>query len=85
MKPGDKVKVEYTGTLSDGSVFDSSEGRDPLEFIIGNGEVISGFENGVKGMKLNEEKIIKIKPSDAYGEKNEQLIISVPREGKISS
>ena len=81
MKPGDKVKVEYTGTLSDGSVFDSSEGRGPLEFTIGNGEVISGFENGIKDMKLNQEKTIKIKPQDAYGEKNQQLIISVARAG----
>ena len=80
MKPGDKVKVEYTGTLDDGSVFDSSEGRGPLEFIIGNGEVISGFENGIKDMKLNQEKTIKIKPQDAYGEKNEQLIREIPRD-----
>ena len=81
MKPGDKVKVEYTGTLDDGSVFDSSEGRGLLEFTIGNGEVISGFENGIKDMKLNQEKTIKIKPQDAYGEKNQQLIISVARAG----
>jgi len=80
MKPGDKVKVHYTGTLSDGIVFDSSEGKGPLEFIIGNGEVIAGFENNVKDMKLNQEKTFTIKPADAYGEKNEQLIISVPRE-----
>ena len=56
MKNGDKVKVEYTGTLDDGSVFDSSEGRVPLEFIIGNGEVISGFENGIKDMKLIKKR-----------------------------
>ena len=80
MKPGDKVKVHYTGTLSDGSVFDSSEGRQPLEFIIGNGEVISGFENEIRKMKLNEEKTITIKPQDAYGEKNQQLVITVPRD-----
>ena len=80
MKPGDKVKVHYTGTLDDDSVFDSSEGREPLEFTIGENQVIKGFEDGVKNMKLNEEKTIKIKPADAYGEKNEQLIRSVPRE-----
>ena len=56
MKQGDKVKVHYTGTLSDGKVFDSSEGKDPLEFEIGAKQVIPGFENGIKGMKLNEEK-----------------------------
>ena len=80
MKPGDKVKIHYTGTLNDGSVFDSSDGRDPLEFTIGENQVIKGFEDGVKDMKLNQEKTIKIKPEEAYGEKNEQLIISVPRD-----
>lgn len=80
MNQGDKVKVHYTGSLSDGSVFDSSEGRDPLGFIIGNGEVISGFENEIRKMKLNEEKTITIKAKDTYGEKNSQLIISMPRD-----
>ena len=76
MKPGDKVKVHYTGTLNDGSVFDSSEGKAPLEFTIGQNQVIPGFENGVKDMKLNDEKTIKINPAEAYGEKNDQLIFS---------
>ena len=80
MKSGDKIKVHYTGTLNDGTIFDSSERRDPLEFTIGNNEVIAGFENGVKDMKLNQEKTITINPKDAYGEKNQQLIISVPRD-----
>lgn len=80
MKPGSKVKIHYTGTLNDGKVFDSSEGKEPLEFTIGENQVIPGFENGVKGMKLNEEKTIKIKANEAYGEVNKQLIISVPRE-----
>jgi len=79
MKPGSKVKVHYTGTLNDGTVFDSSEGKQPLEFTIGNNQVIPGFENGVKDMKLNDEKIIKINPKDAYGEKSDQLIVSVPK------
>ena len=61
-------------------MFDSSEGKQPLEFTIGNNEVIPGFENEIKNMKLNEEKTIKISPKDAYGENNKQLIISVPRE-----
>ena len=73
MKSGDKIKVHYTGTLNDGTVFDSSEGKEPLEFTIGNNQVISGFENGIKEMKLNQEKTIKISPKDAYGEKNNQL------------
>ena len=80
MNQGDKVKVHYTGTLNDGSIFDSSEGKEPLEFTIGENQVIKGFENGIKGMKLNQEKTIKIKAKEAYGEVNQQLIISVPRE-----
>ena len=80
MKQGDKVKVHYTGTLSDGKVFDSSEGKEPLEFTIGENQIIPGFENGVKEMKLNEEKTIKIKPEDAYGTANDSLVISILRE-----
>ncbi|MDP3765804.1 MAG: peptidylprolyl isomerase [Nanoarchaeota archaeon] len=80
MKPGSKVKVHYTGTLDDGTIFDSSKGREPLEFTIGQNQVISGFENGVKDIKLNEEKTIKIKAKDAYGEIDERLVASVPRD-----
>ena len=80
MKPGTKVKIHYTGTLNDGSVFDSSEGKEPLEFTFGENQVISGFENGVIGMKLNEEKIIKIIPAEAYGESQPQLIVTIPKE-----
>ena len=80
MKHGDKVKVHYTGTLDDGKVFDSSEGREPLEFTLGEGHVIKGFEEGVKEMKPNEEKTIKIKSKDAYGEKNDKLVLQVPRD-----
>ncbi|MBI2656482.1 peptidylprolyl isomerase [Candidatus Woesearchaeota archaeon] len=80
LKQGDKVKVHYTGTLDDGTVFDSSQGREPLEFTIGEGHVIPGFENGIKDMKVNEEKTIKITAKDAYGNINEQLIIKVPRD-----
>ena len=79
MKPGDKVKVHYTGTLDDSTVFDSSDGREPLEFTIGENQVIAGFEDAVKEMELSQEKTIKIKASDAYGEKNEQLTREVPR------
>ena len=80
MKPRDKVQVHYTGTLNDGTVFDSSEGREPLEFTVGEGQIIPGFENGIKEMKLNQEKTIKINPENAYGERNNQLIISIPRD-----
>lgn len=79
MKQGDKVKVHYTGTLDDGTVFDSSEGKEPLEFTIGENMVIAGFENGIKEMKLNEEKNININAKDAYGERDERMVVSVPR------
>lgn len=77
---GKKVKVHYTGTFDDGKVFDSSEGKDPLEFTVGNNQVIPGFENGIREMKLNEEKEIKITANEAYGERDERMVISVPRE-----
>ncbi len=76
---GNKVKVHYTGTLDDGTKFDSSEGRDPLEFEVGKGMVIKGFEDGVIDMEVGQEKEIHIKSEDAYGQRNEQLIHKVPR------
>ena len=77
---GDTVKLEYTGTFEDGTVFDSSEkhGR-PLEFKVGTGQVIKGFENAVKGMEIGEEKKIKLQPSEAYGEFSNDLIKEVPK------
>ncbi|MBI2101831.1 peptidylprolyl isomerase [Candidatus Woesearchaeota archaeon] len=80
MNQGAKVKVHYTGTLNDGKIFDSSEGKEPLEFTIGNNQVIKGFEDGIKGMKVNEEKTIKIKANEAYGERDERMVVSVPRD-----
>lgn len=80
MKPGSKVKVHYTGTLNDGSVFDSSEGKEPLEFTIGEKQVIPGFEDGIKEMKLNDEKTIKINAKEAYGDRDEKMVVSVPRD-----
>ena len=80
MNQGTKVKIHYTGTLDDGNVFDSSEGKEPLEFTIGEDQVIKGFENGVQDMKLDEEKTINISADDAYGQKAEQLIVKVPRD-----
>lgn len=78
-KQNDTVKVHYKGTLENGEVFDSSEGRDPLQFTLGTGQVIPGFDNGITGMEINEEKTIKIPAADAYGEVNEQLVQKVPR------
>ena len=79
MKPGTKVKLHYTGTLANGEVFDSSEGKEPLEFTIGENHVIAGFENEVKDMDPNQEKTFKINPKDAYGGKNEELVREIPR------
>jgi peptidylprolyl isomerase len=79
VKKGDKVKVHYTGKLDDGTVFDSSEGRNPLSFTIGNNEVIPGFENGIEGMKVKDKKTIKINSDDAYGPVIKELVLEVPR------
>lgn len=80
-KAGDTIKVDYVGTLNDGSIFDSSEdhGR-PLEFEVGKGHVIKGFDNAVVGMGEGEEKELSIQPSDAYGEHDPTLVQKVPRE-----
>ncbi|MEA1884505.1 MAG: peptidylprolyl isomerase [Thermotogota bacterium] len=72
-KNGDTVKVHYTGTLEDGTEFDSSREREPLEFIIGGKQVISGFENGVIGLEEGEKTTIKIPPAEGYGEYDEKL------------
>ncbi|HLC65087.1 MAG TPA: peptidylprolyl isomerase [Candidatus Nanoarchaeia archaeon] len=79
LKKGDKVKVEYEGTLEDGTVFDSSKGREPLEFEIGSGQVITGFEQAVVGMKKGDSKNVNLLPSEAYGEPLPQLVVKVPR------
>ena len=77
---GDTVRIHYTGTLEDGTVFDSSEGRDPLEFTLGSGQVIPGFDEGVTGMSVGEKKSINIPPEKAYGERNEEMILQVPAD-----
>ncbi|MCZ7583939.1 MAG: peptidylprolyl isomerase [Deltaproteobacteria bacterium] len=78
-KKGDKVKVHYSGRLNDGTVFDTSEGRDPLEFTIGEGEVIPGFENAVIGMDTEDSKTVEIASADAYGPRRDELEVQVPR------
>ena len=80
VKSGDTIKVHYTGTLDDGSVFDSSEGKDPLEFKVGEKQVIPGFEDAVRQMKVNEEKTITIPSDEAYGPKQKQLMWEIPRD-----
>ncbi|MDO8915317.1 MAG: peptidylprolyl isomerase [Coriobacteriia bacterium] len=71
---GDVVRVHYRGTLSDGSEFDSSEGRAPLEFKLGEGSVIDGFDAGVTGLEVGEKRTVTIPPEQAYGPKNETLV-----------
>ena len=78
-KDGDTVKIHYTGKLDDGSTFDSSAGREPLEFTLGTKQVIPGFENGVLGMKVGESKTIKIPFKDAYGPRDDKLVMVVDR------
>ena len=80
-KTGDKVKIVYTGTLDDGTVFDSNVDQgNPLEFEVGGGYIIKGFDEAVIGMKEGEEKQFSISPADAYGEHDPTLIQKVPRE-----
>ena len=79
-KSGDTVRIHYTGTLDDGSVFDSSEGRDPLEFALGSGQVIPGFDSGVTGMAVGDKKTINIPCAEAYGEVIEEAKQVVARE-----
>lgn len=81
IKNGDKVKVEYKGTLDDGTVFDSSEKHgEPLEFEIGAGQIIPGFEDAIMGMENGDEKEFKLEASEAYGDRNPQLVQKIPRD-----
>lgn len=79
IEDGQKVKIHYTGTLDDGNQFDSSAGRDPLEFEVGAGMVIPGFESGVKDMAVGEKKSIHIPAAEAYGEKREEMVMEFER------
>lgn len=78
-KSGDTVAVHYTGRLENGTVFDSSEGREPIEFELGSGSVIPGFENALEGMEVGGEREIRIAPEHAYGERKDDLSVDVPR------
>lgn len=79
IKSGDTVRIHYTGTLDDGTVFDSSEGREPLEFQVGSGQIIPGLDQALPGMTAGEKKIVNIAPEDAYGPVYEEARQSVPR------
>lgn len=78
-KAGDKVRIHYTGKLDDGTQFDSSEGRDPLEFELGAGNVIPGFDEAVDGMAVGEKQTVSIQPDKAYGPRHDQLVQQVPK------
>ncbi|MEK6963995.1 MAG: peptidylprolyl isomerase [Nanoarchaeota archaeon] len=82
IKKGDHIQVQYTGTLEDGSVFDSSEKHegDPLSFEVGSGQIIKGFDDAVMGMEKGQEKMIEIKSLEAYGDVNPELVRKIPKE-----
>jgi peptidylprolyl isomerase len=78
-KAGDTVRVHYTGTLNDGQEFDSSRGREPLEFTLGTGQVIPGFDDAVTGMQPGDEKKVTLPADEAYGERRDDLVLQVER------
>jgi len=79
IKSGDTVRIHYTGTLTDGSTFDSSEGRDPLEFEVGSGQIIPGLDKALPGMTAGEKKSVTIAPEEAYGPVHAEAMQVVPR------
>lgn len=81
IKQGDTVRIHYKGTLLDGNVFDSSEGRDPLEFVVGSGQIIPGLDTAMPGLTVGEKKRVEIACVDAYGPINPAARQQIPREG----
>lgn len=81
VKPGDTVSIHYTGTLKDGTTFDSSEGRAPLEFEVGSGQIIPGLDVALPGMSVGDKKTVEIDCQDAYGPRDPDMPQAVPREG----
>ena len=79
VKNGDTVRVHYHGRLTNGATFDSSDGRDPLEFQVGAGMVIKGFDNGVLEMQVGDKRTLQIPVDQAYGPKNEELVMDFPK------
>jgi peptidylprolyl isomerase len=77
---GNTVKVHYTGKLKDGTIFDSSQDREPLEFILGDGKMIKGFDVAVQGMQVGDDKSVTIPADEAYGQKREDMMLDVPME-----
>jgi peptidylprolyl isomerase len=79
-KAGDTVRIHYTGTLKDGTVFDSSQGREPLEFTLGAGQVIPGFDAAVSGMEVGARRTVTIPADEAYGPRRDDMLLAIPRE-----
>jgi FKBP-type peptidyl-prolyl cis-trans isomerase 2 len=79
-KPGDTVRMHYSGSLADGTEFDSSKGRDPLEFTLGTGQIIPGLDEAMTGMEVGETKQVVVEPGDAYGDRDPARVQAVPRE-----
>ncbi len=79
-KAGDTVHVHYTGRFEDGVVFDTSQGKPPLQFVLGTGAVIPGFEQAVDGLSVGDTVTAEIAPEDAYGRRSDELVLDVPRE-----
>lgn len=80
IKAGDTVAIHYTGTLTDGTTFDSSDGRDPLEFEVGSGQIIPGLDKAMPGMAVGDKKVVEIPSDEAYGAVNPENCQSIPRE-----
>ncbi|MFO7866259.1 MAG: peptidylprolyl isomerase [Candidatus Aminicenantes bacterium] len=80
VKKGDTVKIHYTGKQKDGKVFDSSQSREPLEFEMGKGMIIPGLEEAIEGMEVGEKKDVSLEADEAYGQRDEKLVVEVPRE-----
>lgn len=81
VKAGDTVHLHYTGTLADGTTFDSSEGRDPLQFVVGSGQIIPGLDTAIPGMAEGDKKKVEIDAENAYGQVNPEMRQAVPRDG----
>ena len=81
IKKGDTIRIHYTGTLLDETVFDSSDGREPLEFVVGSGQVIPGLDEAMPGLSVGEKKRVEIACVDAYGPINPAMRQEIPREG----
>lgn len=79
-KPGDTVRMHYSGSLADGTQFDSSRGRDPLEFQLGSGQIIPGLDQAMTGMEVGDTKQVAVAPEDGYGDRDPARVQAVPRE-----